>query len=122
MSRTRLWLERIGIGVIAVLSLTAPFAFGFVYYLGVTDGIEINQGDPLHESRIWMQKDRRGPSGIGWLRTAPTAASQLGLQCAYSQLIVLNWKGGLSLDTSASYCKCYKISDGTLSESQVQCH
>lgn len=121
MSRTRLWLERIGIGIIAVLSLTAPFAFGFVYYLGVTDGVEISQGDPLHESRIWMQKDRRGPTGIGWLRTAPTASTQPSLQCATSQLTVLNWKGGLSLDTSASYCKCYESNDGKLQESSMQC-
>lgn len=66
MSRVRLWLERIGVGVVAFLSLTAPFVFGFVHYLGVTDGLEINVGDPLRESRVWMIHERRGPVGIGW--------------------------------------------------------
>jgi hypothetical protein len=122
MSKTRLWLERIGIGIIAFLSLSAPFVFGFVYYLGVTDGVEISVGDPLHESRIWMIRERRGPTGIGWLHTAPVSNPQSGLQCARSQLIVLKWGGGPLLDTSAHYCKCYETTDqGRLKESAISC-
>ncbi len=121
MGRSRVWLERIGIGFIACVALTAPFVFGFVYYLGITDGIEINMSDPLRESRIWMQKERRGPTGIGWLYTAPTGTPQEGLQCAQTQLTMLNWKGGLSLDTSVNYCKCYESGTGGLKESAVPC-
>lgn len=122
MSKLRLWLERIGVGVIAFLSLSAPFVFGFVYYLGVTDGIDINAGDPLRESRIWMIHERRGPAGIGWLYTAPTDSPQPGVQCARSQLIVLSWSGGPLLDASAKYCRCYEPAAGNrLKESVVAC-
>lgn len=122
MSKTRLWLERMGVAIIAILSLTAPFAFGFVYYLGVTDGIDINAGDPLRESRIWMIRERRGPTGIGWLLTAPVDSPQPGLQCARSQLTVFNWRGSLSLDTSARYCRCYEADKrGQLTESALTC-
>jgi hypothetical protein len=93
-----------------------------VYYLGVTDGVEINAGDPLRESRIWMIKERRGPTGIGWQYTAPIGGSQPGLQCARTQLTVLNWRGGLSLDTSVNYCRCFEQgSNGRLSETSAAC-
>jgi hypothetical protein len=122
MSKTRLWLERIGVGLITVLALSAPFVCGFVYYLGVTDGIEINVGDPLRESRIWMIRERRGPTGIGWQYTAPIAGPLPGVQCARSQLIILNWSGGLSLDTSSNYCKCYEPNArGEMKESSATC-
>ncbi|GIV85233.1 MAG: hypothetical protein KatS3mg052_2240 [Candidatus Roseilinea sp.] len=122
MSKMRLWLERIGVGIIAFLSLSAPFVFGLVYYLGVTDGIDINAGDPLRESRIWMIYERNGPTGIGWLYTAPTDSPRPGVQCARSQLTVLNWGGGPLLDTSARYCRCYEPAAGNrLKESPVAC-
>lgn len=121
MSRTRLWLERLGVALFTVVALGAPFVFGFVYYLGVSDGIDINAGDPLRESRIWMQKEKRGPTGIGWLRTAPANSPQPGVQCAQSQLTMLNWSGGLSLDTSSRYCKCYEPNGTTLKESAIAC-
>ncbi len=122
MSRVRLWLERIGVGVVAFLSLTAPFVFGFVYYLGVTDGLEINVGDPLRESRVWMIHERRGPVGIGWLYTRPVDAPQAGVQCAHSQLILFEWRNGLSLRTDAEYCKCYTPdAKGRLREAAVTC-
>jgi hypothetical protein len=122
MSKTRLWLERIGIGFIAVLSLSAPFVFGFVYYLGVTDGIEINAGDPLRESRVWMIRERRGPTGIGWQYTAPVGSPRPGVQCARTQLTVFSWSGGLSLDASANSCRCFDaVAGGALSESNTPC-
>lgn len=120
--RTRLWLERIGVALIAVVSLSAPFVFGFVYYLGVTDGIEVNSGDPLRESRVWMIQERRGPTGIGWQHTTPIASPRVGVQCAHTQLTVLNWRGGLSLDTSARYCRCFEAAgNDALRESTVTC-
>jgi len=122
MNSVRLWLERLGIGLIAFLSLTAPFVFGFVYYLGFSDGIEINIGDPLRESRIWMIYNQNGPSGIGWLRTAPAESPRDGVQCARSQLIILNWSGGPLLDTETRYCRCYELTaDNRLKESSVTC-
>jgi hypothetical protein len=122
MSKTRLWLERIGIGLIAVLSLSAPFVFGFVYYLGVTDGIEFNAGDPLRESRIWMIRERRGPTGIGWQRTANIGNPQPGVQCARTELFVLNWRGGLSLTRDAQYCRCFETDPGgAMRESAITC-
>ncbi|MCS7088639.1 MAG: hypothetical protein NZL91_08090 [Thermoflexales bacterium] len=122
MSRLRLWLERVGVGVIAFLSLSAPFVFGFVYYLGVTDGLEINAGDPLRESRVWMIHERSGPAGIGWLYTRPVEAPQEGVQCALSQLILFEWRAGLSLRTDAEYCRCFTPdANGRLRESAVTC-
>ncbi len=120
--KLRLWLERVGIGFIAFLSLSAPFVFGFVYYLGVSDGIEISPDDPLHVSRVWMIRERTGPIGIGWLRTEPVAAPEAHLQCARSELLVLNWQGGLSLSTDARYCKCYELNaKGGIQESTRAC-
>jgi len=122
MNGVRLWLERLGIGLIAFLSLTAPFVFGFVYYLGFSDGIEINTGDPLRESRIWMIYNKNGPSGIGWLRTAPAESPHNGVQCARSQLIILSWSGGPLLDTETRYCRCYELTaDNRLKESATTC-
>ena len=120
--KLRSWLSWLGVGLVAFLSLSAPFVFGFVYYLGVTDGIEINAGDPLRESRIWMMYDRNGPSGIGWLRTAPADSPRDGVQCAHSQLILLNWSGGLLLDAETRYCRCYELTpNNRLKESSVTC-
>jgi hypothetical protein len=122
MSKTRLWLERIGVASIAVVALTAPFVFGLVYYLGVTDGIDINSGDPLRESRLWMVQEKRGPVGIALLLTMPIGEIQPGAQCARTQMTVLYWNRGLSLDNSARYCKCYERSAaGGLAESKVTC-
>ncbi len=120
--RLKLTLERIGVGLIAFLSLSAPFAFSFVYYLGVSDGIEISPDDPLHASRVWMIRERSGPTGIGWLRTEPVIAPEAHLQCARSELLVLNWRGGLSLGVDARYCKCYEPNaKGKLQESARTC-
>jgi hypothetical protein len=120
--RGRLWLERLGIGLVTFLALSAPFVFGFVYYLSLSDGIEINADDPLRASRIWMIYNDNGPSGIGWLRTAPTNSPRADVQCAHSQLIVLNWGGGPLLDTQAQYCRCFeRTADNRLKESSVAC-
>ncbi|MCS6773813.1 MAG: hypothetical protein RMM31_10725 [Anaerolineae bacterium] len=122
MNRVRSTLLWIGTGIIAFLSLSAPFAFGFVYYLGVSDGLEINAGDPLRQSRVWMIREFEGPSGIGWMRTAPVAAPQSGVQCAQTELIVFNWRGGLSIERQVAPCKCYTPSaNGKLKESALSC-
>jgi hypothetical protein len=121
MNRAKLWLDRVGIVLFTVVALGAPFVFGFVYYLGVTDGIELNVGDPLRESRIWMQKEKRGPTSIGWQRAEPAGQPLPGVQCARSQLTVLSWRGGLSLDNSVTYCKCYESTTSGFRESTVTC-
>lgn len=122
MNRVQGILAWIGTGVIAFLSLSAPFAFGFVYYLGMSDGLEINVGDPLRESRVWMIREFDGPSGIGWMRTAPIESPQTGVQCARTELITFNWRGGLSIEREVAPCKCYTSSaNGKLKEAAVAC-
>ena len=122
MSKTRLWLERLGVALITVVALTAPFVCGFIYFLGVTDGLEINSGEPLREARVWMIRERGNITGIGWFRNTPAGSSQPGVQCARGQLTVLNIRGGLSIDNSVNYCKCYEDNGrGGLKESQVAC-
>jgi hypothetical protein len=69
-----------------------------------------------------MIQQRRGPTGIGWQSTMPVASSEPGVQCARTQLVVLNWRGGVSLDTSAHSCRCFVLgAGGTLSDSTVTC-
>jgi hypothetical protein len=122
MSKTRLWLERLGVVLITVVALGAPFVFGFVYFLGVTDGLEINAGEPLREARVWMIWEKGRATGIGWFRNTPAGSSQAGVQCARGQLTVLNWRGRLSIDDSVNYCKCYEEDGrGGLKESAVVC-
>jgi hypothetical protein len=122
MSKTRLWLERLGVALITVVALGAPFVCGFIYFLGVTDGLEINPGEPLREARVWMIWEKGNATGIGWFRNTPAGTAQPGLQCARGQLTVLNWRGGLSIDNSVNYCKCYEDNgQGGLKESADVC-
>ena len=103
MSKTRLWLERLGVALITVVALGAPFVCGFIYFLGVTDGLEIDSGEPLREARVWMMWEKGRPTGIGWFRNTPAGSPQAGVQCARGQLTVLNWRGGLSIDPYCNY-------------------
>jgi hypothetical protein len=122
MSKTRLWLERLGVALITVVALTAPFVCGFIYFLGVSDGLELNAGEPLREARVWMIRERGRIEGIGWYRNTPVSSPQAGLQCARGQLTVLNIRGGLSIDDSVNYCKCYEDNGaGGLKESTAVC-
>jgi hypothetical protein len=122
MSKKQLWLERLGVALITVVALTAPFVCGFIYFLGVSDGLEINAGEPLREARVWMIRERGNIQGIGWFRNTPVSPPQGGLQCARGQLTVLNVRGGLSIDDSVNYCKCYEDDGGGgLKESTVTC-
>lgn len=122
MGKTRLWMERLGIALITIVALSAPFVCGFIYYLGVSDGLEINAGEPLREARIWMIWEKGNATGIGWFRNTPAGSPQQGVQCSRGQLTVLNWRGGLSLDNSVNYCKCYQEDgQGGLKETDVAC-
>jgi hypothetical protein len=116
----RLWLERIGVGLIAAISLLLPVLVGLLFYLAVTDGLVINANDPLHEARLWMVQERRGATGIGLTVSSP-AQSNGSTQCAYTRVAFLKWERGLRLERNADYCRCYETRAGQWVESSTPC-
>ena len=111
----RLWLERIGIGLVAVFSLATPLLFGLLFYLAVTDGLVINANDPLHEIRLWMVQERRGATGLG-LTIATPREGPAGAQCANTSDTFLKWDGRLRVERGNDYCRCYENRGGQLVE------
>jgi hypothetical protein len=107
VSPLRLGLERLVIGIVAFIALALPIMIGLMFYLAVSDGIEINGGDPIHGARLWMVHERRGATGLGLTITSPSAKKG-SQQCAYTNVIFLKWNQSLSLETNASYCRCYE--------------
>lgn len=120
----KLWLERIGIGIVTVIALTAPFVFGLAYYLAVVEeGLSINESDPLRASRIWMVRERRGVSGLALQTTSPAAAADPAQanQCVRTNVVFLRWDGGLRVDEQVSYCKCYRQAGNQWVEAGTMC-
>ena len=111
----RLWLERIGIGLIAVISLMVPLLVGLLFYLAVTDGLVINANDPFHEIRLWMVQERRGATGLGLTITTPRGSAGAA-QCAFTSATFLKWDGGLRVERASDYCRCYVNKGGQLVE------
>lgn len=119
-SKSRLWLERAGVALITVVALGTPLLLGFFGYLALGDGLEINGGDPLRETRIWMIKDNRRLRGLAVLRQ--TAVAQDGLQCARAHYNALLWSPELSLESNSTNCLCYTFEGGQLRQSTTLCH
>jgi len=115
-SRTRLWLKRAGIGLVAVVSILIPLLIGLMYYLAVTDGLVINSGDPLHEVRLWMVQERKGATGLGLTVTQPVGSSRSDAVCAHTSVTFLRWDRSLSLQPEAGYCRCYIRRNGQLTD------
>ena len=113
-SPVRLWLERIGIGMVATVSLLVPLIIGLLFYLALTDGLVINANDPLREIRLWMVQERRGATGLGLTITSPSASQDATLQCARTDVTFLKWDRGLSIESDADYCRCFERKDGRL--------
>lgn len=109
-SPARLWLERFGIALITLFALGLPLLLGLMFYLSVNeDGISINQGNPLAETRLWMTREKRGITGIA-LQTTSAAQPQNpspNTKCATTHVFILRWVDGLKTDQSANYCACY---------------
>jgi hypothetical protein len=116
LSPRRLVLERLGIGIVAFIALALPIMIGLMFYLAVSDGIDINGGDPLHGARLWMVQERRGATGLGLTITSPSDKKGT-LQCAYTNVIFLKWNQSLSLETNAGYCRCYEQTGSEWTES-----
>ncbi len=120
-SPKRVWLERFGIGIIAVISILIPLIFGVLFFLALTDGIVVNAGDPLREVRLWMIQERTGATGIGLTATTPRTGAS-AIQCAVTSVAFLKWDRRLRIETDASYCRCYEIKNSQLVEtSSVDC-
>lgn len=120
----KLWLERIGVGIVTVIALAAPFVFGLAYYLAVVEeGLAINDGDPLREARIWLVRERRGASGLAVQTTASAAGADpaQAAQCARTNVIFLSWTSGLRVDEQVSYCKCYRRAGNQWNETALAC-
>jgi hypothetical protein len=115
-SPIQLWLERIGIGLVAAISLLVPLVIGLLFYLAVTDGLVISADDPLHEVRLWMVQERRGATGLGLTITSPIASKDAAVQCARTDVTFLKWDGSLRVERDADYCRCYERKDGQLVE------
>jgi hypothetical protein len=120
-SKSRLWLERLGIVLVAVVALGTPFVFGFVFYLAVRPaGVFFNEDDPLRVTHIWMQRERGGASGIG-LQTTSTSAGAGGLQCARTRITFLRWRPALEIELGGGSCTCYQTQNGKLAATKAVC-
>lgn len=124
ISPARLWFERLGITLITLFALGTPLLFGLGFYLSVNEeGIAINAGNPLAETRLWMTREKRGITGLALQTTSPAQpqAPSANAQCATTRVFILRWVDGLSTDQSAAYCKCYALTNGNFSESPATC-
>jgi hypothetical protein len=118
----RLWLERIGIALVAAISLLAPLLIGLLFYLALTDGLVINAGDPLHEARLWMVQERKGATGLGLTIASPQASNRDDIACAHTSVTFLKWDGSIRLESEAGYCRCYETRAGQLRDAeQIAC-
>ena len=121
VGKRRLGLERLGIALITVVALGAPFVFGFLFYLGIKpEGITLNEGDLFREAHIWMQRERRGVTGIG-IQTTRAEAGPNAEQCARTSLLYFHWRPSLGIDTSGGSCTCYEVKQGQLVSSPLVC-
>ena len=103
-SKTKLWLERLGVAMITVVALGAPFVLGFVGYIGLRpEGIFFNEGDPQRETHVWMERERQGPVGIYWQRALQKAGAD-GKPCTYANLTSLRWRPKLQLESNDGGC------------------
>jgi hypothetical protein len=104
-SKARVWLERLGVAMITVVALGAPFMVGFVGYIGLKpEGVFINEGDPQRETHIWMERERSGPVGIYVQRTLQKTGAD-GKLCTYTNLSELRWSPGWAWASNDGACQ-----------------
>ena len=108
--------ERIGIALIAIISLLIPLIIGLLFYLAVTDGLVINDGDPLHEVRLWMVQERKGATGLGLTITSPRSSSASDTVCAHTSVTFLRWDRSLRIENEDGYCRCYANRNGQFTD------
>ena len=83
-----------------------PLVILFVFYLGVRqEGIFLNEGDPFHQGRIWMQQERRGPVGIGLQTSAPESNAQ-GRTCVRATILFLRWSPRFDISRDVGELVC----------------
>jgi hypothetical protein len=103
--KAKLWLERLGVALITVVALGAPFVFGFLGYLGLKpEGVVINEGDPQREMHIWIERERRGLIGFFVQRTLQKPGED-GKTCTYTHLIELRWRPEWSFASNDGPCQ-----------------
>ena len=126
-SAARKWAARIGIGALTAVALGVPVLFGLVFYLALSDGITINGGDPIHEARLWMIRERRGLTGLAWSVATPNRAAvadpgdAANIQCARTRVRYLKWDAGLRFEPDSDYCQCFEVQAGEWSIAGAQC-
>ena len=116
----RIWLERISIGLVAIVSLLVPLIIGLLFYLALTDGIVVNDGDPAHEVRLWMIRESRGATGVGFSISTP-AHSVPDYQCAQTRVSFLKWDRTIRIETADAYCTCYLPQGNQYKEVDIAC-
>jgi hypothetical protein len=121
MSKTRLWLERLGVALITVIAIGTPIALGLFSYLALTDGIDWGAGDPLHQGRLWMLRERRDMVGLGLMYQTDNSAPQPGLICSRTNYSALIWSPALTTERNSSTCQCYVSANGQLTQSPTPC-
>jgi hypothetical protein len=108
----RLWLERAGYGLVAVVAIGFPLLMGFLFYLGFSDGLVLNEGDVMRQTHIFMVRDSRN-AGIAWTRpvsAVPVDPASLAT-CVRTQFSHLRVRPRISIERNAETCTCY-IEDG----------
>ena len=116
----RLWLERVAVGLVAVISLLAPLVIGLLFYLGLTDSIVINAGNPVNEMRLWMIREARGATGLGLSISTPTL-SKAASQCAQTHVTFLKWDRTVRFETTDVFCRCYTLQGNQYIDAGASC-
>ena len=109
---TRLWAERIGIGLLVSAALMVPLLAGLAYYLILNDGLLLNGNDPLREARLWMIQERRGFTGLALSIASPATQTEGEARCARTQVTFIKWEGSIRLEPQATYCQCFVRENG----------
>jgi hypothetical protein len=120
-STSRVWLERIGIGIIAVISILIPLIVGLLFYLVLAGDVVINANDPMHQTRLWLVQERTGVTGVGLTVTALRETTAT-IQCTTNSVTFLKWDRRLRIERDTTYCACYEIKNGKfLERGSVSC-
>jgi hypothetical protein len=111
----KLWLERTGIGCVALFALGVPLLLGLIGYLAISDdGIALFADDPTREVRLWMVKEPRN-IGIALTtvsRASSTANDPANNTCIRTHFNYLKISRGVGFERTSEFCRCYENKAG----------